>query len=68
MGFEGAELAVVPLDSKQAEDATFAGAKAANLALAAGRGLHAFGHAAVSSFISSAYSLSLVGISPKASL
>ncbi|MFF3372596.1 PEP/pyruvate-binding domain-containing protein [Streptomyces sp. NPDC002680] len=41
MGFEGAELAVVPLDSKQAEDATVAGAKAANLARAAVAGLPA---------------------------
>ncbi|MFE9443518.1 PEP/pyruvate-binding domain-containing protein [Streptomyces sp. NPDC006602] len=41
MGFEGAELAVVPLDSERAEDATVAGAKAANLARAAVAGLPA---------------------------
>ncbi|MGP4047710.1 PEP/pyruvate-binding domain-containing protein [Streptomyces sp. 2A115] len=41
MGFEGAELAVVPLDSDQAADATVAGAKAANLARAAVAGLPA---------------------------
>ena len=41
MGFEGAELAVVPLDSEEAEDATVAGAKAANLARAAVAGLPA---------------------------
>lgn len=39
MGFEGAELAVVPLDSERAEDAAVTGAKAANLARAAVVGL-----------------------------
>ncbi|MFI1354392.1 PEP/pyruvate-binding domain-containing protein [Streptomyces sp. NPDC020898] len=39
MGFEGAELAVVPLDAEQAEDAAATGAKAANLARAAVAGL-----------------------------
>ncbi|MFJ8111698.1 PEP/pyruvate-binding domain-containing protein [Streptomyces sp. NPDC096132] len=39
MGFEGAELAVVPLDSERAEDTTVTGAKAANLARAAVAGL-----------------------------
>ncbi|MFF0014995.1 hypothetical protein [Streptomyces sp. NPDC005374] len=39
MGFEGAELAVVPLDAEQAKDAAATGAKAANLARAAVAGL-----------------------------
>lgn len=39
MGFEGAELAVVPLDAEHARDAAAAGAKAANLARAAVAGL-----------------------------
>lgn len=39
MGFEGAELAVVPLDSEYAEDVAVTGAKAANLARAAVVGL-----------------------------
>ncbi|MFE3032963.1 PEP/pyruvate-binding domain-containing protein [Streptomyces canus] len=39
MGFEGAELAVVPLDAEHAKDAVVTGAKAANLAHAAVAGL-----------------------------
>ncbi|MEV7891177.1 PEP/pyruvate-binding domain-containing protein [Streptomyces sp. NPDC002817] len=39
MGFEGAELAVVPLDAEHAKDAAVTGAKAANLARAAVAGL-----------------------------
>jgi phosphohistidine swiveling domain-containing protein len=39
MGFTGAELAVVPLDSEHAKDAATTGAKAANLARAAVAGL-----------------------------
>ncbi|WP_371661857.1 PEP/pyruvate-binding domain-containing protein [Streptomyces sp. NBC_00280] len=39
MGFEGAELAVVALDSEHAKDAAVTGAKAANLARAAAAGL-----------------------------
>jgi len=39
MGFEGAELAVVPLDAEHARDAAVTGAKAANLARAAVAGL-----------------------------
>jgi pyruvate,water dikinase len=41
MGFEGAELAVVPLDAEDARDAAATGAKAANLARAAVAGLPA---------------------------
>jgi hypothetical protein len=39
VGFEGAELAVVALDSERAKDAAVTGAKAANLARAAVAGL-----------------------------
>ncbi|WP_155057506.1 PEP/pyruvate-binding domain-containing protein [Streptomyces blattellae] len=39
MGFEGAELAVVPLDTERAKDPSVTGAKAANLARAAVAGL-----------------------------
>ncbi|MFC8198894.1 PEP/pyruvate-binding domain-containing protein [Streptomyces sp. NPDC057298] len=39
MGFEGAELAVVPLDAEHAKDAAVTGAKAANLARAIVAGL-----------------------------
>ncbi|MFI7501563.1 PEP/pyruvate-binding domain-containing protein [Streptomyces sp. NPDC049687] len=39
MGFEGADLAVVPLDAEQARGAAVTGAKAANLARAAVAGL-----------------------------
>ena len=39
MGFEGAELALVPLDTELAEDPAVTGTKAANLARAAAAGL-----------------------------